>query len=251
MVLGTGATLPRDAIPTDAPSKPPRAGSIRKHHAVDKNETESENQDRATNDHQSELLDEASTTTVPEGPSTEATVEAAATKEEDGVPEIKFTDSLGPMPGIIDGSVSQGSENPLPVVSESGGAVANSPESGTEQGHDDKQQTVNEQDESTKPSATSKENSTENATTTTDQTHGSDSNSDSDSNPKVPELKSDTSMERQSTQRSSFSMTTTRRMEDTLFETAQLLGKVGHIKCTCSCLLYFSSSHYSVTHRSC
>ena len=259
-MLGTGATLRRETIPVNAPSKPPRTGSFRKHNVIDQdNKGGSEVLEKPSNDQQSEQSEPHngdSTVVASEEAAVDVTMEAekkgspdqGGTKG-DGVPVVKFSDSLGSLPRNSDTSKSQSSENSLPVVTESepqdkvvGNGHGPSDKVHATKDHDDAKmekqekhselQAAKEGPEPTKPTiattvekdvtSTAMENSTKK--TTADQTNESDSNS----TPKDSKSKSDTTSfeEQQSTRRSSFGTSKTFRAEDSLFETAQLLGKL-------------------------
>ena len=130
-MLGNGDELKHDAIPTAAPSKPPRSGSFRKHHTVIKEE--SGNHETPPNDQQqsekSEQPNEVSKTTAPEEEVATSVALEVEKKEqsldrrgganEGVVPVTKLSDSLDPVPT----GKSQGVENSLPVVHESEAAT--------------------------------------------------------------------------------------------------------------------------------
>lgn len=301
IVLGTGATLKRGTLPVNAPSKPPRTGSFRRHHTIDRDEATSEDVKKSGNGPlPSEPVSEPSMATV-----TTATADANKVRVETevkdskssvdkeggkrtGVPEVQFTDSLNPVPqtvvnGVINTS-NQNAENSLPVMrglhivekslpvvpNVSSGTVENSlpvvPDVGesqltlpvaTESSHQDQGKDIGSepsspsrnheeiqnsngpaetQHQDKKQSTKEKETAACHPMTTTALTQDltekattSDktSVSNSDSKPEQSEPQSDTSAVegQRSSQRDSFSMGRTYRAEDSLFETAMLLGK--------------------------
>ena len=135
VVLGTGATLKRDTLPLHAPSKPPRTGSFRRHHTINRGETESERLDKPPSGGQESVQTHKTDTDVTgkeeagELAMVNETKELPSKEEERGAggngPEVKVSDSS--MPGDDGDRRDEITVNSLPVESDSVEVVEKSP----------------------------------------------------------------------------------------------------------------------------
>ncbi len=263
-MLGNGDELKRDAIPVAAPSKPPRTASFKRPNAV--NQEEGGNHENPPNDQQPSEKSESRSTTTDISVAAEIGKESIhpGGANEGDIPVIKLSDSLGsrslPTGSIEASNKSGGVENSLPVVRESEAAAAVGSANTKVQNHTEAQlqvhsdqegthtqdayvapnqsemKSVEEESESTKPITATATTTTSIATTTvmmenstektaTNQINESHSNS---TTPKESESKPNGSVveDQQPTRKSSFGTSKIFRAEDSLFETALLLGKL-------------------------
>ena len=259
VVLGTGATLKRGTLPVEAPTKPPRTGSFKRHHTITQDQSESKSAEvNASNGHMANELN-SKTGVVATATESAATPTVEGDKEGekgDNLPEIQVTNSMSsgqsmensspvvheanqnvenPSPvvskpeGNVDGGTRESVENSLPVEPQNDKPVDNLPSDESHarekmERHEESQKVDDKMvaKEQPEPASTTAEGSTE-RNFTSDKIVKSDSNS----SPQETKLQSDTSAEEErSIRKSSFGMSSGYRAEDSLFETAQLLGKL-------------------------
>lgn len=130
-MLGNGDELKRDAIPVDAPSKPPRTASFKGHNAINQEKCGRNHENPPNDQQQSEKSESHKGTSTTTAASEEAATSVAAEKESlplgganvGDIPAIKLSDNLGSR-SIEASSKSPGSmENSLPVVHKSEAAT--------------------------------------------------------------------------------------------------------------------------------
>ena len=264
VVLGTGDTLKRVTLPLTAPSKPPRTNSIKRHHTIDVDNEDESKATPPSGEPTNETSPTDKTTSSEEmaaGVSESEAVkdmmssesQAGVSKVIDSAPEITVT--VDPLP--VHEKVDQAVVNTLPMAEEREAkekADGESPslkeppptdkeETGTKQ--DDRgQQVVEEMQSVDKAAEEGDVQVTGNHTEPTkpaepvcgdtctppskrnpipDQVPQSDSHSKTES----AETKSDsTTGEQQSIRKDSFNMSRTQRVEDSLFEAVELMGKL-------------------------